>query len=117
MSLRIEFLGLLLFLFSFKPSVTCQNTAGKMERTVQEKLIGKVDMEQVVNNSFSTSTNLRRIAYRIHEDKKEFAVIDGLKSSAYDSVGAPVFSPDGSRTAYSARQGTKWMIILDGKPI
>jgi len=49
---------------------------------------------------------------------KQFVVVDGLPGSEYDGIaeGGLVFSPDGKRIAYGAKNGNKWFVVIDGKP-
>jgi hypothetical protein len=42
-------------------------------------------------------------------------VVDEQQSKPYDSVGEPVFSPDGGHVAYVARLGEKWHVVIDGQ--
>jgi len=42
-------------------------------------------------------------------------IIDGLAGPQWDGIGnGPVFSPDGKHTAYWAKKGQKWLMVLDG---
>ena len=41
-------------------------------------------------------------------------MVDGQEGKQYDGVGSPVFSPDGTRLAYLAKQADKWLIVVDG---
>lgn len=42
-------------------------------------------------------------------------VINGEKGPAYDQISPLIFSPDGRRTLYMAKQGEQWTMVTDGK--
>ena len=47
---------------------------------------------------------------------KCFVVVNGKEGSKYDFIYLPlVFSPDGKRLAYRAKNGNKWFLVVDGK--
>jgi Tol biopolymer transport system component len=89
--------------------------AQKENRVTKETLISKVNVSEMSSNSFTYSNDMRHVAYRINRDKKQIAVIDGVNGNAYDFVSFPVFSSDGKRYAYAARNGSRWFINIDGK--
>ena len=49
--------------------------------------------------------------------KKFSVVVNGEEGKAYSAIGAgpPIFSPDGSRVAYSAQVGEQWVVVVDGE--
>ena len=48
------------------------------------------------------------------EKSKRFVVCNGVKGRVYDGIGTLVFSADGQRLAYAARQGDQWLVVCDG---
>lgn len=40
---------------------------------------------------------------------------DGKRGKYYPEIGAPVFSPDGSRLAYVVREATDWFVVINDK--
>jgi hypothetical protein len=44
-------------------------------------------------------------------------VVDGVEGKPYEGIsrGSPVFSPDGAHAAYTASEGGKQFIVVDGK--
>lgn len=42
-------------------------------------------------------------------------VVDGKAGTEYDDIPSPpIFSPDGKRVAYAAKNGEKWLVVVDG---
>lgn len=62
----------------------------------------------------SFSPDVKRIAYRVEFENKEFMVIDGKNDPQYDTVDDFIFSSDGKRTAYFASKNKQYYLILDG---
>ena len=89
--------------------------AQEFTRKVSQKLLFKVDMAAMVNNSFSVSNNRKRFACRVRSGKKQMAVIDGIRGKVYDSVTYPIFSPDSRRVAYAAKIDSIWILLVDDK--
>jgi Tol biopolymer transport system component len=54
-----------------------------------------------------------RYIYSASRNGKQFVVVDGHESKGYDSAFGGVFSVDGAHYAYKARDGKKWLILLD----
>ncbi len=62
------------------------------------------------------SADCGRIAYWVKEGQIEWIVCDGKAGPHYADVGSYVFSPDGKRFAYTARDETgNKFVVLDGK--
>ncbi|MES1181887.1 MAG: hypothetical protein ABUL44_03740, partial [Flavobacterium sp.] len=70
------------------------------KRMVKETKLTSFNPSLVMNNSYSFSNNMKRIAYCMRMGKKQVVVVESLKGNPYDQVGAPVFSPDGNSFAY-----------------
>jgi len=62
------------------------------------------------------SSNGKHFAYCAvsYARRKQFAVIDGKKQAEFDFCTGVVFSPDGNRHAYVARNGARTFAIIDG---
>jgi hypothetical protein len=56
------------------------------------------------------------LAYAARTGNDWFMVRDHRHDPAYDQVGLPVFSPDGTRLAFRARRNERDFIVLDGRP-
>ncbi len=56
------------------------------------------------------------LAYAARTGNDWFMVRDHRHGPAYDQVGLPVFSPDGTRLAFRARRNERDFIVLDGRP-
>ncbi len=59
-----------------------------------------------------------RLAYTAKtNDGKWTVVADGIAGRYYDAIGqnSLAFSPDGKNVVYSARQGAKWLVVLDNQ--
>ena len=93
----------------------CLSNAQQVKRSTNERLLCSVTKSEIVNNTFTFSPNMRSIAFRIKVSNKEAVVIDGKQGNSFDAVGAPVFSPDGKRYAYSARNDHEWFIVENDK--
>lgn len=68
--------------------------------------------------SLTFSNRGSRLAYTAKtKDGAWTVVVDGLAGRYYDDIGlnSVVFSPDGKNVVYSARQGNKWLVVLDGE--
>ncbi|MEN6372958.1 MAG: hypothetical protein ABFD64_13200 [Armatimonadota bacterium] len=91
------------------------------------------DMQELVEHDISTDFALcTRSPYDRHVGTVAFKMdgkccvwLDGKEGPEYDQVRGIVkgafrsqdfeFSPDGSRLAYAARKGNKWVMVVDGK--
>jgi Tol biopolymer transport system component len=70
----------------------------------------------------------KRVAYGVKKGEKQLVVVDGKAGKEYDEISggfppiklapvrfsAVVFSPDGKRVAYAAKNGEKWLVVVDG---
>lgn len=68
--------------------------------------------------SLTFSNRGSRLAYTAKtQDGNWTVVVDGLAGRYYDDIGlnSLTFSPDGKNVVYSARQGNKWLVVLDGE--
>jgi WD40 repeat protein len=55
---------------------------------------------------------------QVTDQGKLVAVVDGrLDKMEYDQVTAIIFSPDGHRVAYPAKDGPKWRLVADGRAL
>ncbi|MDB5226356.1 MAG: hypothetical protein JWN78_549 [Bacteroidota bacterium] len=105
------------FIFTFLIAllISFNNEAKDLKRSVHETLISNTGSFDIINNTYYISNNLRSIAFRIRKGDKIIAVIDTLQGNPYDDVSTPVFSTDGSRFAYAAKESERWNIIADNK--
>jgi WD40 repeat protein len=94
-----------------------RTTHAQTARRVTETLLSKNGMSEMLDNSYTISNNLRRVAFRIRKGEKMIAVIDTIPGNAYDDVCMPVFSPNGQRFAYTARNGAVRMLVVDNEQI
>lgn len=53
------------------------------------------------------------VAYAARDAGRWTIVRDGRASAAWDGVGVPRLSPDGSRLAYPATDGREWRVVVD----
>lgn len=90
-----------------------ESYAGEPSRKSQEKLLSSIDVGGMLNNSFTVSNNLRRVAFRMKKDNRQCAVVDGIEGSTYDEVSSPVFSADNKHFVYSGRNGKQWYLVID----
>ncbi len=85
-------------------------SVGKLE--VTEISLGRVPPSQ---DDLHLSRDQKRVAFKISENGKEWAVIDGKPQAVYDKVKlGRVFSPDSSRTGYTAVRDGKESPVIDG---
>jgi Tol biopolymer transport system component len=66
------------------------------------------------------SPDSRHVAFAARDldrGKQEFLVLDGKEGPPWDAVlgGTPTFSPKGDRHAYLARQGGRYVVVVDGQ--
>ncbi len=106
---------LYIFLFLAGFTVASHLQGQQIKRKVKETFIAKIDGSKLVNNSFSYSNNMKRIAYCLYEGDKQIAVIDGIKGQPFEKVNMPFFSPDSKYFTYSAHDGKKWIWITGEK--
>ena len=93
----------------------CQQSVLAQSRKVKETLLSSIDQAQLINNSYTFSLDMRRIAYRMNEGKKQVVVVDTLRGNPYDEVSAPVFSGDSRNFAYTAKKGKNNLLIVNHK--
>ena len=86
--------------------------------TVQEGASVMVDGDlqgtyQVVGRPVFSSNSMH-CAFWAEEDGTGFVVCDGRRGKSFDESGAtPVFSPDSTKLAYTAKVGEKWVLIVN----
>ena len=62
------------------------------------------------------SGDSKRVVYTAQTATKQVvAVVDGKEGKGYDDIVGLVFSPDGRRIAYAAKEGAKQFVVVDGK--
>jgi len=66
----------------------------------------------VGSRPFVFSPHSRRLAFVGHQNKKQFAIVDGSQQQQYDDVRSVVFSPDGQRVAYIAHLVEREKVLL-----
>lgn len=104
------------FLFVISYLLFYQSGVSQVNKlSISEKVISTFSNSALHDNTFFISNDKNHIAYRLVSGKKQFAVIDGKKGKAYDSVANIVFSPDGKRIAYVAKYAGKWKVIVNGQ--
>ncbi len=54
------------------------------------------------------------ICYEAERAGKRLLIVDGAEWRTHDAIGDFVFSPNGSRTAYWAKDGEHWRVVVDG---
>ena len=103
--------------FLFIAGITAIHSSGTepIKRIVKETLLSKFGVHEFYNNSYTLSSNLRRVGFLIQKNEKFIAVVDTLQGLEYNAATTPVFSPDGNRFAYTAKTGDKWQIVVDNK--
>jgi len=82
---------------------------------VSEKHIVEIDFSSWKDESFTVSSDSKRMAYAARVGDKWFVVADGKEEKGYDNLSTLIFSPDSKRMAYAARVGDKWCVVADGK--
>jgi Tol biopolymer transport system component len=90
---------------------------------VNEEEIGLY--ERVDDGSFAFSPDGKHLAYKAGDATSWFVVVDGKRGTSYAGVGRPVFTPDGSKVAYSAcdrcgggsRDDPAMFVVVDGRRI
>jgi len=84
---------------------------------VSEKHIVEIDFSSWKDESFTVSSDSKRMAYAARVGDKWFVVADGKEEKHYDGIvqGSLIFSPDSKRVMYAARVGDKWFVVADGK--
>lgn len=87
----------------------------QIKRITTETQLTSIPISGMLNKSISFSNDMRRIAFRIEDGKKQIVVVDSIKGNAYDIASSPIFSPDSRRFAYVAHQGKKTFLIIDNK--
>ncbi|HLY08949.1 MAG TPA: hypothetical protein VKW04_06505 [Planctomycetota bacterium] len=67
-------------------------------------------------------SNSGKLAYRVINNGSSFAVVGGQPGQSFQSVGMPVFSPDGNKYAYECNRGsqnkndsTAWAMNVNGQ--
>ena len=71
---------------------------------------------ELFKGKITYSPDGRRLAYGVNDDNnKWYMVVEESKSSPWDDIGNPAFSPNSRHMAYMALQGKKWRLIVDGK--
>ncbi len=71
-------------------------------------------LEALRARSLRFSKDGAHLAYVGDEDRKVVAVVDGVKSTPYDSIGHLIFGA-GGRWAFAARRGATSVIVADGR--
>jgi len=94
--------------------------------------------DDYVDHTSAFSPDVRRTAFGVIKGKKHILIVDGVQGKPYDQIGKMrdgklvmtnngsmkmlgtanenvVFSPDSKRLAYIAKQGQKYMVVVDGK--
>jgi hypothetical protein len=78
-----------------------------------------IEGREVTSNSggaiFSPDGN--RIAYSTFSNEGERVIVDGLEGKYYDHVANLTFSSDSKHYAYTANEGEKYFLVLDGEEI
>jgi hypothetical protein len=97
--------------------ITATTFAGEPARKTKENRISTVNEKGAVNNSFTVSNNLRRVAFRLQKENMQCAVIDGVEGPLFEEVSSPVFSADNNHFAYYGHTENKWSIITDNKEV
>ena len=92
-----------------------QQAISQSTRKVTVTLLSSIDPSKLMNDSYTFSNNMKRIAYRISEGKKQIVVVDTMRGTAYDNVSAPVFSGDSRNFAYMAKRGKTNLLIVNHK--
>jgi len=72
----------------------------------------------ITDNPFALDRDGHKAAYLVGEGKEGLAVcVNGRELRRHKAIGAEslLFSPDGGRLAYSARDGEKWFVVVDGQ--
>ena len=87
--------------------------AQPINRIVKETLLLSINDSSLVNNSFTFTADMRKIACCIRDGKKQRVLVNEFKGNPYDSVCSPVFSPDGKSFIYQALQGARWQWITN----
>jgi hypothetical protein len=110
MSKNMRFKITLLSLFLLLSIVSCQ-------RKGRQIFIDKLDYSLIIENSFRVSPDCKHIAYVIRIDERECVVSNGKKGRKYHDIFEDMllFSADGKKAAYMAKQGRSWFLVLDGE--
>ena len=103
-------------IFSFVIFLICIALAA-CSGSVSKKLVAQIDLSRWVEESFTVSSDIRRVAYVISTDGKQCVVVNGEQGKQYDSIlkGTPIFSPDSKRLAYGARVDAEQFVVVDGE--
>ena len=93
--------------------------AGQTKRVYVNGKAEDVEMDFLVGGMVF-SEDSKRLAYggrRLNESfiDKFFLVVDGRKGADYDALGYFGFSHDGKHIAFTAKRGTKMVIVVDGQ--
>ena len=105
MKIRFTIFYISLSLFSF--SSHCQ----QINRIIKETKLLTIYDTALVNQSFTVTSDMRKIAFCVRDGKKQRVLVNEYVGNAFDSVCSPVFSPDGTSFMYQALQAERWFWI------
>jgi Tol biopolymer transport system component len=97
----------------------------KPEREVSDKLIGKIDVREVIGRSITVSPDAKHFAYVASSGCTQWVVVDGNKGEKYGMITGLLggddstvsFSPDGKHVAYSAyKRGPEYWYGWEKEP-
>ena len=107
-----------IFLTIFITSLSFYIHAQQISRVVKETPLLTINDTALVNQSFTFTADMRKIACCIRDGKKQRVLVNSYVGNAFDSVCNPVFSPDGKSFIYQALEAKKWIwITSDNKEL
>jgi len=101
------------FLTLFFTSAVLFSHAQQISRVVNKTPLLSIHDTALVNQSFTFTADMRKIACCVRNGKKQQVLVNEYKGNLYDSVCNPVFSPDGKSFIYKARKADQWLWITN----
>jgi len=97
------------------PAFEVRETIPVSSRESVETLLTKVDFSTWIEDSFTVSPDLRKIAFIDTVGDKFSVVLNGVEGKQYDQIHNLTFSPDSQRLAYFAMNESEALyLVLDG---